>query len=59
MDKSNPSLGAAIQEGIAKINDPSQAHIFWIPVAVSAIVTITLYVSGQGLADASDPRNHR
>lgn len=59
MDKSNPSLGAAIQEGIAKINDPSQAHIFWIPVAVSAIVTITLYISGQGLADASDPRNHR
>jgi oligopeptide transport system permease protein len=38
---------------------PDKAHVFWIPVAISAIVTITLYVAGQGLADASDPRNHR
>lgn len=59
LDQSTPSLGAAIKKGVAVISKPSEAHTFWIPVAVSAIVTVTLYVAGQGLADASDPRNHR
>jgi hypothetical protein len=27
--------------------------------AFAMSVTVTLYVAGQGLADASDPRNHR
>ena len=53
------SLGTAINNGIKYISDPEYSHTFWIPVAVSAIVTITLYVAGQGLADASDPKNHR
>lgn len=33
-------------------------YLFWIPVAMSAVITVTLYVVGQGLADASDPRTH-
>ena len=53
------SLGTAINNGLKYLSDVESAHTFWIPVAVSAIVTITLYVAGQGLADASDPRNHR
>ena len=52
------SLGSAINEGVGYISR-AENYIFWIPVIVSAIVTITLYVAGQGLADASDPRNHR
>ena len=52
------SLGSAITEGVKYISR-TENYIFWIPVIVSAIVTITLYVAGQGLADASDPRNHR
>lgn len=52
------SLGSAITEGVKYISR-EENYIFWIPVIVSAIVTITLYVAGQGLADASDPRNHR
>ena len=59
LDQSTASLGTAIQKGTEVIDKPSEAHTFWIPVAVSAIVTVTLYVAGQGLADASDPRNHR
>ncbi len=31
---------------------------FWPPVAVAAAITIILYVLGQNLADASDPRTH-
>ncbi len=52
------SLGSAISVGTAYLQR-AESYIFWIPVVVSAIVTITLYVAGQGLADASDPRNHR
>jgi oligopeptide transport system permease protein len=31
---------------------------FWPPVVVSAIVSVVLYVVGQNLGDASDPRTH-
>ena len=31
---------------------------FWPPVAMASIITIILYVLGQNLADASDPRTH-
>ena len=31
---------------------------FWTPVAVAAIITVVLYVVGQNLGDASDPRTH-
>lgn len=31
---------------------------FWPPVIVSAVVSIVLYVVGQNIGDASDPRTH-
>ena len=31
---------------------------FWAPVAIASAITIILYVLGQNLADASDPRTH-
>ena len=34
-------------------------HLFWIPVLVLAAIAISLYVVGQKLADATDPRTHR
>lgn len=34
-------------------------HLFWIPVSVLAIISISLYIVGQRLADAADPRTHR
>ena len=33
-------------------------HLFWIPVSVLAIISISLYIVGQKLADAADPRTH-
>lgn len=31
---------------------------FWAPVIVASIITVVLYVVGQNLGDASDPRTH-
>lgn len=51
-----PSLGRIISMYTANISNHS--YLFWIPVAVLALVTISLYLVGQTLADASDPRTH-
>jgi len=34
-------------------------HLFWAPVLMLAIVTVSLYLMGQAIADASDPKKHR
>lgn len=34
-------------------------HLFWIPVLILALISISLYIVGQKLADAADPRTHR
>lgn len=51
-----PSLGRMIQQGqMAFVQYPWE---FWPPVAIASAITIILYVLGQNLADASDPRTH-
>lgn len=56
LSASVPSLGRMIQQGqSAFITYPWE---FWPPVAIAALITIILYVLGQNLADASDPRTH-
>jgi len=52
------SLGKIIQEGQKVMAIPGRQIQFWAPVVVSAIITIVLYVVGQNLGDASDPRTH-
>ncbi|GFH40691.1 oligopeptide ABC transporter permease OppC [Pseudolactococcus insecticola] len=52
-----PSLGRLIAQYTDNIT--SDAYLFWIPVAVLGLVTISLYLVGQTLADASDPRTHQ
>ena len=51
-----PSLGHMI--GNAQGTWTVNPWPFWVPVAVSAMLTIALYFVGQNLADASDPRSH-
>jgi oligopeptide transport system permease protein len=51
-----PSLGRMIQEAQSAFLTFPWA--FWPPVAVASAITIILYVMGQNLADASDPRTH-
>lgn len=51
-----PSLGRMISEAqTAFLTFP---WAFWAPVAIASAITIILYVLGQNLADATDPRTH-
>ena len=51
-----PSLGRMISS--AQTAFLIYPWAFWAPVAVASAITIILYVLGQNLADASDPRTH-
>ncbi len=52
------SLGRLIYAAEAAMVTPGWELEFWGPVAVVSIITIVLYVVGQNLGDASDPRTH-
>lgn len=52
------SLGKIIEAAQVYMSIPGRQIEFWAPVAVSAFITIVLYVVGQNLGDASDPRTH-
>lgn len=56
MSSAVPSLGHMI--GDAQDGWMTYPWAFWSPVAIAALLTIILYVLGQSLADASDPRSH-
>ena len=58
MGISDMSLGRIIGAAQSAMLTPGWGFEFWSPVIVSAIVTIVLYVAGQNLGDASDPRTH-
>ncbi|WP_071130137.1 oligopeptide ABC transporter permease OppC [Enterococcus timonensis] len=51
-----PSLGRLISKYTTNMSN--QPYLFWIPVAVLATVSVSLYIVGQTLADATDPRTH-
>ena len=53
---SKNSLGKLINDN-QKFMD-THPHMFWIPVIVSSVITVSLYIIGQNLADASDPKTH-
>ena len=50
------SLGRMISIYTSYMN--GYPHLFWIPVIVLALLSISLYIVGQRLADAADPRTH-
>lgn len=58
MGLSDMSLGRLIYEAEGAMLTPGWGFEFWSPVAVASIITIVLYVVGQNLGDASDPRTH-
>ncbi len=51
-----PALGQMINDG--QIGWTTYPWAFWAPVSIAAALTIMLYLLGQNLADASDPRSH-
>lgn len=52
------TLGRLIYAAESSMLVPGWGFEFWSPVAISAIITVVLYVVGQNLGDASDPRTH-
>jgi oligopeptide transport system permease protein len=52
------SLGKLIESSQNAMLTPGWELEFWAPVAVASIITVVLYVVGQHLGDASDPRTH-
>ena len=55
---SDMSLGRLIYAAEGSMVTPGWEFEFWSPVAISSIITVVLYVVGQNLGDASDPRTH-
>ena len=58
MGISDMSLGRLIGAAQSAMLTPGWGFEFWSPVLVTAVLTISLYVAGQNLGDASDPRTH-
>ena len=58
MGLSEMSLGRLIEASQNAMQTPGWEIQFWAPVAVASIITVVLYVVGQNLGDASDPRTH-
>ena len=58
MGMSDMSLGKMIYSAESAMVTPGWEIEFWAPVAIAAIITVVLYVVGQNLGDASDPRTH-
>jgi len=52
------SLGKLIQAAQSAMVTPGWEIEFWSPVAVASIIAVVLYIDGQDLGDASDPRTH-
>lgn len=58
MGLSDMSLGRLIFEAESAMVTPGWEFEFWSPVVLASVITIILYVVGQSLGDASDPRTH-
>ena len=58
MGLSDMSLGKLIEESQDAMKTIGWGFEFWSPVAIASIITVVLYVVGQNLGDASDPRTH-
>ncbi len=52
------SLGKLIEFSKDAMTTPGMEFQFWSPVAISSVIAVVLYLVGQNLGDASDPRTH-
>ncbi len=58
MGMSDMSLGRLIYQAENAMLTPGWQFEFWSPVVLASFITVVLYVVGQNLGDASDPRTH-
>ena len=52
------TLGRIITQTQSYLSVPQWGFEYWSPIIMSSIITIILYVVGQNLGDASDPKTH-
>jgi len=52
-----PSLGRLLSKYAQNVT--TNAYLFWIPLTALILVSLSLFIVGQNLSDASDPRTHR
>ena len=52
------SLGKIIEQSQPYMSNPEWGFEFWSPVVITSVIAVVLYVVGQNLGDASDPRTH-
>lgn len=52
------TLGRIIQQTQSFMTVKEWGFEYWSPIIISSIITIILYVVGQNLGDASDPKTH-
>lgn len=55
---SENTLGKIVVNAQAAMVTPGWGWEFWCPVMLSAFISIVLFMVGQSLGDASDPRTH-
>ena len=58
MGLTDRSLGRLIYENQVAMSTVGWEFEFWSPVVIASFITVVLYVVGQNLGDASDPRTH-
>ncbi len=58
LQMSDMSLGKIIERASTGMFTPGWELQFWAPVCIASVITVVLYVVGQNLGDASDPRTH-
>ena len=58
MGLSDRSLGKIIESAQASMLTTGWEFEFWSPVAIASAIAVVLYIVGQNLGDASDPRTH-
>ncbi len=52
------TLGKLITNAQSAMLTPGWEMEFWSPIVLASVIAIVLYVAGQNLGDASDPRSH-
>ncbi len=55
---SDMTLGKIIEQTQSFMAVPQWGFEYWSPIIMSSIITVILYVVGQNLGDASDPKTH-
>ena len=55
---SDTTLGKILYNSQSAMVTPGWGWEFWCPVMLSAFISVVLFLIGQNLGDAADPRTH-